>query len=99
MDRMVLYLVRTCWCINSAPTRELAQQIHSEASKFAKPLGFRCVSIVGGHSIDEQAFNMRNGVEIVIGTPGRLRDTLEQRILVLSQCSCVVMDEADRMIE
>ncbi|KAH8551768.1 P-loop containing nucleoside triphosphate hydrolase protein [Umbelopsis sp. PMI_123] len=82
-----------------APTRELAQQIEQETLKFATPLGYNCVSIVGGHAIEEQAFNLRNGAEIIIATPGRLRDCLERRILVLNQCTYVVMDEADRMID
>ena len=82
-----------------APTRELAQQIESEARKFAGPLGFTVVSIVGGHSIEEQAYNLRNGAEIIIATPGRLVDCIERRIIVLSQCCYVVMDEADRMID
>jgi len=82
-----------------APTRELAQQIESEARKFAGPLGYNVVSIVGGHSIEEQAYNLRNGAEIIIATPGRLVDCIERRIIVLSQCCYVVMDEADRMID
>ncbi|KAF9931020.1 DEAD (Asp-Glu-Ala-Asp) box polypeptide 23 [Modicella reniformis] len=82
-----------------APTRELAQQIEQEALKFAVPLGFNCVSIVGGHAVEEQAFNLRNGAEIIIATPGRLKDCLDRRILVLNQCTYVVMDEADRMID
>ena len=82
-----------------APTRELAQQIEIEAKKFATPLGFTCVSIVGGHSIEEQAYNMREGAEIVIATPGRLVDCIERRVLILNQCCYVIMDEADRMID
>lgn len=82
-----------------APTRELAQQIESEAQKFAKPMGFTVVSIVGGHAIEEQVHNLRNGAEIVIATPGRLVDCLEKHVLVLSQCNYIVMDEADRMID
>ncbi|KAG1359813.1 hypothetical protein G6F62_000550 [Rhizopus arrhizus] len=82
-----------------APTRELAQQIEQETVKFASPMGFNCVSIIGGHDIVEQAFSMRSGAEIVIATPGRLKDCLERRILVLNQCTYVVMDEADRMID
>ncbi|KAF3032541.1 mRNA splicing protein prp28 [Didymella heteroderae] len=82
-----------------APTRELAQQIEVEAKKFANPLGFRTAVIVGGHSIEEQAFQMRDGVEIIIATPGRLVDCIERRVLVLSQCAYVIMDEADRMID
>ncbi|EJU05418.1 Pre-mRNA-splicing ATP-dependent RNA helicase PRP28 [Dacryopinax primogenitus] len=81
-----------------APTRELAQQIESEARKFAAPLGFKTVSIVGGRAVEEQAFNLREGAEIVIATPGRLKDVLDRHVLVLSQCTYIVMDEADRMV-
>ncbi|KAG9032472.1 mRNA splicing protein prp28 [Tulasnella sp. JGI-2019a] len=81
-----------------APTRELAQQIESEAKKFAKPLGYTCVSIVGGRSVEEQQFNLREGAEIIIATPGRLKDVIDRHVLVLSQCTYVVMDEADRMV-
>ncbi|GLB35034.1 putative DEAD box helicase family protein [Lyophyllum shimeji] len=81
-----------------APTRELAQQIESEARKFAGPLGYRCVSIVGGRAVEEQQFNLREGAEIIFATPGRLRDVIERHVLVLSQCRYVVMDEADRMV-
>ncbi|KAI9183165.1 mRNA splicing protein prp28 [Blastocladiella emersonii ATCC 22665] len=81
------------------PTRELAQQIEVEATKFARPLGYRCVSIVGGHSIEEQSFSLSQGCEIIIATPGRLKECLERRIVVLGQCCYVVMDEADRMID
>ncbi|KAF8742380.1 hypothetical protein AX14_004933 [Amanita brunnescens Koide BX004] len=81
-----------------APTRELAQQIESEARKFAGPLGYKCVSIVGGRAVEEQQFNLREGAEIIIATPGRLKDVIERHVLVLSQCRYVVMDEADRMV-
>ena len=82
-----------------APTRELAQQIEIETRKFASPLGFRTAVLVGGHSIEEQSFQMRDGAEIIIATPGRLVDCIERRVLVLSQCTYVIMDEADRMID
>ena len=87
------------YAIILAPTRELAQQIEIEARKFATPLGFTCVSIVGGHSLEEQAYALRDGAEIVIATPGRLVDCIERRVLVLGQCCYVIMDEADRMID
>ncbi|RAL63138.1 hypothetical protein DID88_004220 [Monilinia fructigena] len=87
------------YAIILAPTRELAQQIEVEAKKFATPLGFTCVSIVGGHSLEEQSYNLRNGAEIIIATPGRLVDCIERRVLVLGQCCYVIMDEADRMID
>ncbi|KAI5304920.1 mRNA splicing protein prp28 [Ascosphaera pollenicola] len=87
------------YAIILAPTRELAQQIELEAKKFSIPLRYNVVSIVGGHTIEEQAYSLRNGAEIIIATPGRLVDLLERRILVLSQCCYVIMDEADRMID
>ncbi|KAK9448301.1 P-loop containing nucleoside triphosphate hydrolase protein [Limtongia smithiae] len=87
------------YAIILAPTRELAQQIEIETRKFCTPLGFRCVSIVGGHTLSEQSLSMQEGAEIVIATPGRLVDCIERRILVLSQCCYVIMDEADRMID
>lgn len=87
------------YAIILAPTRELAQQIEEETIKFGTPLGIRCVSIIGGISREDQGFKLRRGCEIVIATPGRLMDVLENRYLVLSQCTYVVLDEADRMID
>uniref|UniRef100_A0A8D3D7Y1 RNA helicase n=1 Tax=Scophthalmus maximus TaxID=52904 RepID=A0A8D3D7Y1_SCOMX len=82
-----------------APTRELAQQIEEETIKFGKPLGIRTVAVIGGISREDQGFRLRMGCEIVIATPGRLIDVLENRYLVLGRCTYVVLDEADRMID
>lgn len=82
-----------------APTRELAQQIEEETIKFAKMLDIRTVAVIGGLSREEQGFRLRLGCEIVIATPGRLIDVLENRYLVLSRCTYIVLDEADRMID
>ncbi|ODQ82311.1 hypothetical protein BABINDRAFT_158933 [Babjeviella inositovora NRRL Y-12698] len=82
-----------------APTRELAQQIERETTKFAQHLGLRVTSIVGGHSFEETVNNVKDGIHIVIATPGRLIDSIERRIIVLSQCFFLVMDEADRMVD
>ncbi|CAG0921309.1 unnamed protein product, partial [Notodromas monacha] len=82
-----------------APTRELAQQIEEESNKFGGPLGIRTVAVIGGLSREEQGFKLRLGCEIVIATPGRLIDVLENRYLVLSQCTYIVLDEADKMID
>ena len=87
------------YAIILAPTRELAQQIEEETKKFGTPLGIRTVVVVGGLSREEQGFQLRLGCEIVIATPGRLIDVLENRYLVLNQCTYIVMDEADRMID
>lgn len=82
-----------------APTRELAQQIESETAKFASRLGYTSVSIIGGRSVEEQQFALRNGAEIIIATPGRLKDMIDKSMIVMSQCRYVVMDEADRMVD
>lgn len=87
------------YAIILAPTRELAQQIEEETNKFGNPLGIRTVVVVGGLSREEQGFKLRLGCEIVIATPGRLIDVLENRYLVLNQCTYIVLDEADRMID
>ncbi|KAG8231675.1 hypothetical protein J437_LFUL007449, partial [Ladona fulva] len=80
-----------------APTRELAQQIEEETNKFGQPMGIRTVVVVGGLSREEQGFRLRMGCEVVIATPGRLIDVLENRYLVLSQCTYIVLDEADHV--
>lgn len=91
-----------------APTRELALQIEQEAIKLCKHTSvgipekehvIKTLSVVGGQSIEDQAFKLREGVDIIIGTPGRLMDCLENHYLVLNQCNYVVLDEADRMID
>lgn len=81
-----------------SPTRELAQQIEVETKRFTDQLGYNCVSIVGGRDMNEQAFSLRNGAEIIVATPGRLKDCIERHILVLSQCLYLVLDEADKSI-
>ncbi|KAL7554256.1 hypothetical protein ACHAWF_017703 [Thalassiosira exigua] len=57
------------------------------------------LAVVGGQSITEQATKLRNGVHVVVGTPGRINDCVEMAYLVLNQCSYIVLDEADRMID
>ncbi len=55
--------------------------------------------MVGGQNIEEQGFRLRKGVEIIVGTPGRIGDCLENNYLVLNQCNYIVLDEADRMVD
>eukprot|EP00917_Polyrhabdina_sp_WS-2016_P029907 GHVP01063697.1.p1 GENE.GHVP01063697.1~~GHVP01063697.1.p1 ORF type:complete len:773 (+),score=151.21 GHVP01063697.1:210-2321(+) len=81
-----------------APARELAIQIDEECRKFASFCKCKTVAVVGGRNAESQAFALRLGCEIVVGTPGRVRDCLEKAYTVLSQCNYVVLDEADRMI-
>ena len=83
-----------------APTRELALQINVEFGKLlSSQQHVISLAVVGGQSITEQASKIRNGVHIVVGTPGRINDCVEMAYLVLNQCSYIVLDEADRMID
>lgn len=82
-----------------APTRELALQISKETKKFADVLGLSVVTIIGGHQYEETVHSIRNGVHIVVATPGRLVDSLERGIVSLEKCYHLTMDEADKMID
>lgn len=81
------------------PTRELAQQIDDEFRGFAERLGLRSVSAVGGLPIGRQIRELRNSFSFVIGTPGRIKDLVNQNVLDLSKFEAVVLDEADRMLD
>jgi ATP-dependent RNA helicase DDX23/PRP28 len=63
-------------------TTELAQQIDEEAIKLAQFTEFKTVCVVGGQNIEDQAFKMRKGVEVIVGTPGRIGDCLLNNYLV-----------------
>jgi ATP-dependent RNA helicase DDX23/PRP28 len=83
-----------------APTRELALQIHGEFQKMlSRQSRLKTAVVVGGQSIQHQAQQLREGIHVVVGTPGRLNDCLESAYMVLNQCRSVVLDEADRMID
>ena len=83
-----------------APTRELALQIHGEFEKLTSRQSYiKTCGIVGGQSIQFQAQELRDGVHVVVGTPGRMNDCIEMAYLVLNQCCYIVLDEADRMID
>ncbi|MEK7104745.1 MAG: DEAD/DEAH box helicase, partial [Patescibacteria group bacterium] len=82
-----------------APTRELALQIDSDFRTLAFGLGIFSVACVGGLPIMRQIGELRRGVSFVIGTPGRMRDLIERKVLDLSNCHKVVLDEADRMLD
>lgn len=73
-------------------------QINKEFEKL-NPSDIRSEIIVGGRKQEDQAFLVRVGVEVLIGTPGRMKDMLDRKDIVLNQCAWVVIDEADKMIE
>jgi ATP-dependent RNA helicase DeaD len=82
------------------PTRELAVQVAEEVAKLASfKKGVREIPIYGGQSYDRQLRGLRDGAQIVIGTPGRVMDHLERRTLKLDQVKMVILDEADRMLD
>lgn len=82
-----------------APTRELAQQIEQEFRKIAKNSGIKGAVLIGGANIGPQLRDLRDRPNIVIGTPGRIKDHLERRSLDLSKFNFVILDEVDRMLD
>jgi ATP-dependent RNA helicase DDX5/DBP2 len=82
-----------------APTRELACQIEEEAVKFGQPLGLRSVCVYGGAPKSGQLRLLRGGIDIIVGTPGRLQDFLNMGVISLSGTRFLVLDEADRMLD
>ena len=82
-----------------APTRELAQQIEAERRSMSKGLGAYGALLIGGSSYGPQLSDLRKNPNIVIGTPGRIKDHIEQRSLDLGRFNIVVLDEVDRMLD
>ena len=81
------------------PTRELADQVHENLHSYAKYTGLRSACVFGGVDIHTQQDVLRRGVEVLVATPGRLLDHVEQKNTNLSQVQIVVLDEADRMLD
>lgn len=81
------------------PTRELALQISEELRAFSRGMGIRWALVIGGSSVWRQKQDIREGANFVIGTPGRIKDLIGERILPMSQFRTVVLDEADRMVD
>ncbi|MCJ8328632.1 MAG: DEAD/DEAH box helicase, partial [Lentisphaeria bacterium] len=81
------------------PTRELAAQVGESVATYGKGLHIRSTIIFGGVGINPQKQALRKGVDIVIGTPGRLLDLAGQKELDLSQIKILILDEADRMLD
>ncbi|WP_448567790.1 ATP-dependent RNA helicase RhlB [Thalassotalea ganghwensis] len=82
-----------------APTRELAIQIHRDATEMAKSTGLRLGIVYGGEGYDSQRNQLEQGVDILIGTCGRLIDYYKQGVYQLNNIEVVVLDEADRMFD
>jgi superfamily II DNA/RNA helicase len=81
------------------PTRELAVQVHDVLAPLAQKLGLRAVAVYGGADIDRQVSKLRQGVDLVIATPGRLIDLGDRGEIAVDKLETLVLDEADRMAD
>jgi len=90
---------RTARALIIAPTRELAQQIEVECRSFARGSGLFGALLIGGMSMSAQIRDLRRDPQIIIGTPGRMKDHTERRTLSLDRFTMVVLDEVDRMVD
>ncbi len=81
-----------------APTRELALQVSSAVERYGKRLNVRALAVYGGQSYSVQINALKRGVDIIVGAPGRVMDLMERKVLDLSAVRCVVLDEADEML-
>ena len=82
-----------------APTRELAIQVYESVKDYSKYLPFRSLCAYGGVDIKPQIEEIRRGIEVLVATPGRLLDLVEQKCLNFGQVQALVLDEADRMLD
>jgi ATP-dependent RNA helicase RhlE len=81
------------------PTRELASQVHKSLATYGVPANLRVAAIFGGVSIRPQMQELKRGTDIIVATPGRLLDHMEQRTVDLSAVQILTLDEADRMLD
>ncbi len=81
------------------PTRELAGQVHQALMQYGAPVQLRCAVIIGGAGMRQQTEALRRGVDIVVATPGRLLDHMEQRTIDVRRVEMLILDEADRMLD
>ena len=86
-------------CLILTPTRELAAQIHQSVNLYGKHLPIRSLVVFGGVSINPQISALRKPIDILIATPGRLLDLVNQKKLSLNELETLVLDEADRMLD
>ena len=86
------------YAIVLVPTRELAVQVAGELKKIGAKKGINAIAVYGGQSISGQIQSLKRGVDIVVGTPGRVIDHIERRTLLLNETRSVVLDEADEML-
>ena len=86
-------------CLILTPTRELAIQVHESVRTYGKHVPLKSFCVYGGVNINPQIQELKRGVEILVATPGRLLDLLQQKALTLAKVQVLVLDEADRMLD
>jgi len=86
-------------CLILTPTRELAIQVHESVTQYGKHVPLRSFCVYGGVNINPQIDALKKGVEILVATPGRLLDLIQQKALTLRTVQILVLDEADRMLD
>ncbi|MEO2020232.1 MAG: DEAD/DEAH box helicase [Pirellulaceae bacterium] len=91
--------IRSPQALILAPTRELAVQVSGEVEKLSYKQQIKTVTLYGGKPIRGQIEQLKGSVQVVVGTPGRLLDHIQRKTLNLSEVWCVVLDEADRMLD
>jgi len=85
-------------CLVLEPTRELANQVTNDFLSIKSRL-LSISTLYGGKEYSRQELSLKRGSDIVIGTPGRIKDFLNQKKLILTQCQIIVLDEVDRMLD
>ena len=91
--------IRTVQALVLVPTRELAVQVRGELARLGKFRGLRSVAVYGGQAISRQLEEFQRGAHIIIATPGRLIDHIQRGTVQLGRLQCVVLDEADQMLD
>jgi ATP-dependent RNA helicase RhlE len=81
------------------PTRELADQVYESVVRYSRYTPLRALAVFGGVDINGQVKPLREGVEVLVATPGRLLDHIQQKTVLLNQVELLVLDEADRMLD
>jgi ATP-dependent RNA helicase DeaD len=99
LDGGLVSLAKSPAALIIAPTRELALQVSRELMWLYAKAGVRIAACVGGMDASKERRNLRDGAQIVVGTPGRLRDHLERGALDLSELKVAILDEADEMLD
>jgi ATP-dependent RNA helicase RhlE len=90
---------KTCRVLVLSPTRELSSQILDSFNAYGRHLGLKSTLAIGGVTMGKQVRALMNGVDVLVATPGRLLDLVESNALRLNRVECLVLDEADRMLD